>query len=208
MAIFLGTDIRDVLTGTDERDQILTFGGDDEVYGLGGDDLIRLGDGTDAASGGPGNDLIFGEAGNDKLRGDEGNDRIYGGEGSDGIIGGAGADTLSGGSDSDVFIFAPGDSGTDAATRDLISDFQAGPEKSPIDVMNLQGFRVLDVADGRLEFIGTAPFGGGDFKGGLQVRYDVEGNETIVRIGFNTGQLVAEIELHGRYDLHASDFLL
>ena len=60
---------------------------------------------------------------NDLLNGGAGQDSIDGGDGNDSIIGGSGADILSGGAGFNLFTFYRGDTGTDAATWDVITDF-------------------------------------------------------------------------------------
>lgn len=98
-------------TDTTAYDRVLGF---ENAYGGSNDDLIY---GTIGAN------TLSGNGGNDKLFGFAGNDTISGGDGNDLIVGGLGADKLSGGAGGDIFRFAKGDSGTSAATRDVISDF-------------------------------------------------------------------------------------
>ena len=57
-----------------------------------------------------GNDTMYGGAGNDKLYGGAGNDTLNGGPGNDDLQGDAVAGTNTG---ADVFVFAPGDTGSD-----------------------------------------------------------------------------------------------
>jgi Ca2+-binding RTX toxin-like protein len=74
--------------------------------------------GFETVIGGGGHDLIVGSKGADTLSGNGGNDYI---------AGGLGADTLSGGFGGDAFVlFQVKDSGTTVATRDTITDFEAG----------------------------------------------------------------------------------
>ena len=82
-----------------------TAAGEKMVGGYGGDMLRGL----------EGNDTVYGAAGADQLYGEEGNDRLYGG---------AGRDTLAGGTGKDTFCFTRSDdTGTTAATRDVVQDF-------------------------------------------------------------------------------------
>lgn len=96
-------------------------------------DTIR---GFENANGGTGDDVIYGSAAANHLRGMDGADVLYGyagndvldgGAGADELYGGAGKDILTGGTEADVFLyFMTTDSGTTAATRDVITDFQDG----------------------------------------------------------------------------------
>lgn len=82
-----------------------TAAGEKMVGGYGGDMLRGL----------AGNDTLFGAAGADQLYGEDGNDRLYGG---------GGRDTLAGGTGKDTFCFTRiDDTGTTAATRDVVQDF-------------------------------------------------------------------------------------
>jgi hypothetical protein len=92
----------------------------------------------DAAGSDDSGDVIYGSSvanklsgwgGADKIAGFAGNDTIDGGEAGDTLIGGSGADTMIGGADADSFIYlALSDSGLTKATRDIISDFEAGTD--------------------------------------------------------------------------------
>ena len=118
---------------------------DDTLHGGDGNDILgrRLlrdlnndGDGVDtgettAINDDPGNDTMHGGAGNDKLYGGRGNDILNGGPGDDDLqgdfYGTVNANTAGGNSGAstgaDVFVFAPGDTGSD-----VIVDFSSGAD--------------------------------------------------------------------------------
>ena len=190
----------------------------DTVYGGDGDDSID-GAGVFASSGAGGSitaardfgDLLYGGAGQDRIDGEGGSDTLFGGSGSDALIGNLGRDEMTGGWGADVFQFAfrsaPGvfasDTGTDAATRDVILDFHPGQDR-----IDLQAY--ANWTDGT-----QAPvfLGGGDFTGGsaLQVRAVTEGDHTVVQFHvpfvFAPQPTTFEIELAGHHTLQASDFI-
>ncbi len=190
----------------------------DTVYGGAGDDSID-GAGAFASSGAGGaitaardlGDLLDGGAGRDRINGEGGNDTLLGGAGDDTLIGDLGRDLLAGGPGRDVFQFSyhstfgviASDTGTDAATRDVILDFRPGQDR-----IDLHGY--LFATDGMHApaFIGHRAFSGSD---ALEVRYATEGDHTVVqfRVPFDFGPqpTTYEIELAGHHALHASDFI-
>jgi len=124
--------------------------------------------GFENAYGGLAADLLFGSAaanslygggGTDDLFGFGGNDRLDGGASFDRLIGGAGRDTLVGGADADAFIFtAASDSGTTAATRDVIADFEDQRDTIWLDAIDAVP---ATAGDDAFTFIGTnVAFGG------------------------------------------------
>ncbi|GGF54205.1 hypothetical protein GCM10007301_12140 [Azorhizobium oxalatiphilum] len=130
----------DILEGADDEDELtrvtydtsgtgvavnlgtgLGSGGDAE-----GDSFIRIRDvegsaHADTLIGGAGRDYLDGAAGADTLQGAGGHDSLHGGDGADTLEGGAGNDWLVGGAGADIFLFD-----TEAGSRDLIVDFEAG----------------------------------------------------------------------------------
>jgi Ca2+-binding RTX toxin-like protein len=189
------------------------------VHGGSGDDSID-GAGVFASSGAGGSyraahdlgDLLDGGAGRDRIDGEGGDDTLIGGSGEDTLIGAQGRDMLAGGSGHDVFQFAfpatfgvfGSDTGTDAATRDVILDFRPGE-----DHIDLTGY--LSQTDGTRApaFLDTGAFTG---SAGLEVRYAAEGDHTVVQFrvpfAYNMPPAVYEIELAGHHALHATDFSL
>jgi hypothetical protein len=125
--------------------------------------------------------VLEGNAGDDDLWGFAGNDTLDGGAGIDFLIGGAGKDTLIGGGEADNFLFLDiKDSGTTAATRDLIRGFTgAGTTASVSDLIGLSN---IDAIAGGLDdaftllsnpnskFTGTAG----------ELRYEWVGLDTII----------------------------
>jgi Ca2+-binding RTX toxin-like protein len=212
--------------------------GNNLIFGGPGDDAINAGFGADTVFGGAGNDKIvgygafggsptatavviqadgpdklFGGAGNDSIDAGGGNDFLNGGRGDDTLIGGAGVDTLVGGPGHDVFVFRnpaePGlspDTGIGPGNRDLILDFHHGQ-----DLIDLSNFSVSQTPP---TFLGTDAF---ESTTALQVRYEVEGNHTVVQFAapffLNPTEApeqtpTGEIELAGVHHLTASDFIL
>ena len=191
----------------------------DTVFGGAGDDRID-GAGVFASSGASGaltaardlGDLLDGGAGRDRIDGEGGNDTLIGGAGDDTLIGDLGRDLLIGGPGRDVFQFSfhstfgviDSDTGTDAATRDVILDFRPGQDR-----IDLHGYLFATDGAHAPAFIGHRAFSGAD---ALEVRYQAEGDHTVVQfhVPFAQGPQPAtyEIELAGHHALHAGDFIL
>jgi hypothetical protein len=124
-----------------------------------------------------GNDQIFGRGGNDTLLGGKNNDVIKGGLGNDTINGGANKDTMEGNGGVDTFQYTQvGDSGTSAATRDLISGFTLGAGGDKIDVHAIDAQAGLG-GNQDFVFIGNAAFSAEG-----QIRFDVIAGHTIIEI--------------------------
>lgn len=212
------------------------------ILGGAGDDRVEAGLGRDTVLGGPGDDRLFGGydtggfsqggagelnrrdlgdlmldgAGDDLLDGNGGNDTLLGGPGDDTLRGALGADVLAGGPGHDVFRYTrindteidspPGDGG-----RDTILGFQQGE-----DVLDLRAYLSPTFEFPRPDpfFLGTEPFVAST---ALQVRYDIEGDQTVVQFysvlgPFNPTADIAgatgEILLAGRIHLQPEDVLL
>lgn len=112
-----GIDISGSASKSGTKDTILNF---ENAYGGSGDDAIY---------GNSSNNALYGNDGVDNLFGQAGNDELFGGSGNDVLHGGAGKDRLSGGLGVDQFCFtSETETGTTAATRDEIIDFQDGSD--------------------------------------------------------------------------------
>jgi Ca2+-binding RTX toxin-like protein len=80
---------------------------------------------------------LTGAANNDILIDSGTGHTINGGDGNDIIIGNGGADTMAGGNGADTFAYlAVADTGTTAATRDIITDFFAGTDKINVNAID------------------------------------------------------------------------
>lgn len=200
----------DVISGDEGADSLLGQDGNDALDGGAGDDTLRGGDGDDTLTGGSGDDSLRGDVGRDRINGGVGADDIHGGDGRDIVSGGNGNDTVSGGDGTDritggrgadelldwegieardIFVFAPGDSGTTAQTMDVIRGFT-----SIIDTIDLSAFDDL-------RYVARDSFSGrraevlfdGDF-----VQIDADGDGVVDEM----------IELVGVNAVEAGDFLL
>ena len=136
---------------------------------------------------------LRGRQGNDFLSGEDGNDTLVGGTGTDILAGGAGADTL-------VWL-SPSETGATIATADLIWDFEASLDRIDLSAIDADPKTAGNQA---FEFIGMA-----DFTAPGQVRWSIEGSETVVWINTD-GDLAADaaIRLAGAPLLGADHFLL
>ena len=140
------------------------------------------------------NELILGFGGDDSLNGGNGADVINGGIGMDTITGGAGRDIMTGGADADTFVFATGNSGNTAATRDIVTDFATG-DRIDLFAWDANGGVALN-QDFAALFVD-------DFTVAGQLRYylDVNGN-TIIE-GNTDADATSEfqIQLNGAFEL-------
>ena len=150
--------------------------------------------------GGEGDDRLEGNSGNDTLQGGNGNDSLFGSAGNDVLEGGLGIDLLNGGEGDDRWVFRPGDSGTGASNRDIVSGFNV---PSRAEVMDLSGLGTP------LTFLGTASF---NAPGQVRTVADPANFATIVQINLDNDYSQAEMELEvglvGAATLTASDFVL
>ncbi len=180
---------------------------------------VRGSSAGDSLTGSAGEDRLDGYLGNDTIDGGAGNDQLGGSLGSDTLIGGAGRDIMAGGVagtlDADTFRFlATGDSGTTAATRDVITDFTDHGPASPFvvgaDTIDLAGIDAnINLAnDQAFTYIGAATFS--NVAG--QLRYQQFTGYGVVSGDVN-GDSVADfsIQLNGTHTLNAAlgaDFIL
>ncbi|MCP9834757.1 MULTISPECIES: calcium-binding protein [unclassified Cyanobium] len=163
--------------------------------------------GIESANGGTGDDSLTGGSNNNRLNGGlGGNDTLDGAGGNDSLFGGLGVDVLTGGLGNDIFFYdSVADSGTTAATRDVITDF-AGAGLVGGDRIDLSAIDANTVLNGnqRFSFIGTAAFSAAG-----QLRYFQDGTNTIVE-GNTTDASIAEftIQVNGLQNFNAADFVL
>ena len=169
-------------------------GGDAQGDTIGGFERLSGSYFADTLTGSGGDNLLFGALGDDTIRG---------GGGKDVIVGGGGRDLMRGGAAADLFLFtASADSGTGAATRDVIEDFS----RSQGDQIKIDIFAPV----GTPGFPQPFDFVGGDaFTAARQVRFVQQNGDTIVQVNV-TGDGGAElaIQINGLINLQASDFLL
>jgi Ca2+-binding RTX toxin-like protein len=159
-------------------------------------------DGTDTLEGGNGNDILSGQGDADLLDGGDSDDRLLGGDGADTLDGGAGRDRLRGDAGSDTFAFSSlADSGTAAATRDVIQDFVQGADL--IDLVAIDA--VAGGSDDAFGFIGDGAFSGT----AGELRQSVLGSSTLLSGDVN-GDAIADftILLTGNHVLQGSNFML
>jgi len=144
--------------------------------------------------GGSGADSFTGDGQNNQLLGANGNDALSGAGGTDILIGGAGRDvmtgSLSGGTEADTFDFnLVAESGTTAATRDIITDFRHLSDK--VDLSTIDAILGGGTANDTFSFIGT-----GAFTAAGQVRAVQEGSHTVLELNTSgTGGAESTIQL-------------
>ncbi|MES2665959.1 MAG: M10 family metallopeptidase C-terminal domain-containing protein [Pseudomonadota bacterium] len=192
-----GNGLDNILAGNDSDNRLYGLAGADDLAGGGGDDLLNGGASNDSLAGGGGDDRLAGRTGADSLLGQDGDDLLIGGdgtdtlrgdEGEDALIGGAGRDNLYGGAEADSFVFRSiAESGTSAALRDTIFDFEAG-----VDQITLAAIDALAGTAGNQAFtwLGTGAFTGA----AGQVRYSVTGT-TIILEGTVTADTMADFQI-------------
>jgi Ca2+-binding RTX toxin-like protein len=161
---------------------------------------------------------------NNVIVGNAGNNTLSGGAGTDTITGGAGQDILTGGTGKDTFVYgaAIADTGTTAATRDIITDFNAviPVTLANSDVINLSAIDANTGIGGggaggqAFTFLTTM---GASFTGAGQLRYYQVDNAgttndyTIIEgnVGGTNGNAADfSIQLSGLHTLGATDFVL
>ena len=198
-----GTGAANTLNGTPEAETLSGLGGNDTLNGNGGNDTLLGGAGSDILNGGAGNDTLQGDAGVDTLRGDDGNDRLIGGAGFDTLTGGLGADTFVFGSTAEI------GNGTNAGTRDTITDFVSGVDKIDVSAIDANT-AALAAGNQAFTFLPTA---GQAITAAAQLRYSyvfIGGVEhTIVEGNVNANTAPDfRLDLVGHVNLTAADFIL
>jgi hypothetical protein len=159
------------------------------------------------ANGGTGNDVLTGGGNNNRLNGGlGGNDTIDAAAGDDALFGGLGADLLTGGTGNDSFFYdSTAESGTSAATRDILTSFDgAGAVGGDIIVLNAIDANTGAGGNQAFAFIGTAAFSAAG-----QLRFFQDGTNTFVEAN-TTGATGAEltIQVNGLHTFVAADFVL
>lgn len=144
---------RNRLLGNDGNDLIYTASSGDFAAGGNGNDTVYGSSGNDTIYAGAGNDLIGGGGGSDVIYAGAGSNRIWGGSGNDRIIAGLGRDVMIGGSGADVIVFVSSASIGIGASRDVITDFNAG-----VDDIDLTGLGQTFNGSAGLIGGGTASF--------------------------------------------------
>jgi Ca2+-binding RTX toxin-like protein len=178
------------------------------------------GSGTTAATSDQLGDNIenfIGGSGADSITGTTGSNILVGGAGADTITGGQGADTLTGGLGADKFVISAVqllglstyDTGTTAATRDVITDFVSGVDKIDFSGIDSNYTGVFDFSNGTF----SALTFGTTFTAANQLRYHYEGvgvNEITVIEGNVNANLAADfqIALIGHITFVAADIIL
>ena len=152
-------------------------------------------------------DRLTGDAGNNYIDGKGGNDVMNGGAGHDVLFGGAGRDVMTGGTGNDVFMFkAISDMGTNAGTRDIVTDFVKGQDK--IDLSAIDANTKLS-GDQAFTFLASDNQSFTHKAGELAWRIDAAHNQTIIQGDANgDGVHDFEIQLTGQIHLGAGDFVL
>lgn len=211
-----GSEGDDEIIGTDMQNFLILFGGDDVAFGRGGVDVIEGWGGNDRIFGGAdtdylagheGRDYIEGNGGDDLLNGGRGADELFGNRGIDEMLGQMGRDEMTGGNGADVFLYyAAEETGADAQTRDVITDFsQAEGDKIELSFApapDLEGhhshvFTGTDAFDGTVGQLRYKQAGRGD-----NARTILEGDMD------GDGVVDFQIQLNGHIDLVADDFVL
>lgn len=194
----------DMVSGGGQSDFLRGQGGRDTMLGGGGNDTLVGGAANDSLDGGPGDDSLNGGGGRDILIGGKGNDVLDGKGNNDTLDGGAGQDILTGGvgGGSDTFRFGDAaDSGPEANTRDIITDFQVNN-----DILDLSGIDAIAGGDDNaFSFIESLSFS----STAGELRYQAAGANTYLQ-GDIDGDGVAdfEIQLAGVLSLSAIDLIL
>ena len=215
--IFFGFLGNDSIAGGGGDDDIFGGAGADTVDGGSGDDAIDYDGGpagvkinlaNHTASGGQATgdvltsieqvagtdfvDILTGDGAGNKLWGRGGNDKLTAAAGADDLTGGLGHDVMSGGTGADRFIyFDLAESGTTAATRDVISDFTTGE-----DLLYLLYLDANALVAGKQDFnfIDTAAFSGTGAAAAGELRAHFAGANTILE-GDTDGNGTADFQI-------------
>ncbi|MCA0434202.1 MAG: M10 family metallopeptidase C-terminal domain-containing protein [Proteobacteria bacterium] len=150
---------------------------------------------------------VYGGADADKLYGGNAADKLHGDEGADFIYGGLGADHLWGGVDSDMDVFdynAVTESGTTAATRDVIYDFVKGQDKIDLFTIDANTGASGNQAFGLLaKGTPTSAVGTG------KIGWYQAGGDTFLRINNDKDTAIEmTIQIKGLINLSTTDFIL
>jgi Ca2+-binding RTX toxin-like protein len=174
--------------------------GIENIFGSAGNDQFFGTNGANGIEGRSGDDLVDGRGGNDTLFAFDGSDTMIGGLGADAIIlhepGGAARDT--------VRYFSLQESGTSAASRDRISNFDRGGQASDDKID-------LSAIDARPNVAGNQAF---SFVGQLtaaagEVQVTVSGSDTLVIVDTDAdASAEMSILVAGVTGLTAADFIL
>ena len=157
--------------------------------------------------GGAGNDVIAGQAGADTLKGGLGNDSLFGGDGDDFLIGGEGMDVMQGNFGADTFVFTSLADSVVGSSRDLISGFDRGTERTGPDLIDLSLIdAITGGSDDAFAFIGSGAFS--SVAG--ELRFFAQNANTMVVEGDVNGDGVADFQIavSTGLTLQSSDFLL
>jgi Ca2+-binding RTX toxin-like protein len=192
----IGGFFNDTISGLGGNDRLEGKGGDDRLSGEGGNDVLLGSFGDDTLLGGDGDDSFFvlrhvfieegdgrgddrliGGAGNDRFADNFGNNVLEGGEGDDlfhsAARGAAGDGTIAtGGSGRDTYAMRLPDTGMEAATDYIVTDFAAGGGGDLLDFRKL----LVISADGN-HYTGGNPFSAGN---GF-LRFTQSGSDTLVQ---------------------------
>ncbi|MFN0220044.1 MAG: CAP domain-containing protein [Hyphomicrobium sp.] len=184
------------------------------TLGSGAKDLALLGAANISGTGNELDNVILGNKGANVLSGGAGNDSLAGGDGNDILRGDGGRDVMTGGLGADIFDFDfVTDTGANAATRDVITDFIFNKKAALTDKIDLSTIDANGDLAGSTAFIwmSTKAFSG---KAG-ELHYRQENlagtidDKTIIEGDWN-GDKIADfqIELTGLKSLAASYFIL
>ena len=182
--------------------EVLELQGVEALMGLGNAlaNAITGNAGDNYLWGAAGRDTLSGAEGRDWLRGGMGDDVLRGGEGDDRMNGDAGRDVLTGGAGADVFVFAFGQTGADAASADLITDFS---DADVIDLSSMDAIQGNATANDAFTLVQALTGRAGE------LAVTTLGSDTLVLMDVNGDGLAdAAIRLSGLHALTVGDFLL
>lgn len=148
--------------------------------------------------------VIYGSGGINTIKGMAGDDYIVGGASNDLLTGGSGADLIYGQGGADQFIFGSVADFAISPAIDTIGDFS----HAQADRISLKAIDPdpVTAGDQPFSFVGSAAF---TTDARFQVRFDVQGPNTVVQIDINHDTVVDyAILLYGVTSLVAADFIL
>lgn len=146
-------------------------------------------------------DFLSGSSSSDVMTGGAADDWLSSGKGSDLILSGAGHDHLTGGASPDYFAYTSIAETGIGATRDVITDFEAGADKIVFAGLDLPTLPESD----DWHFVGSKYFTGE----ALEIRAYQSGSDTVVAVDIDGDLRVdMEIDLVGQVNLTAYDFLI